>query len=297
VGLSGSAPPGGGAAGGPEGPRGPGAPGGLAGPEATVIERFDDGVLLLTVSHPAARNALTRRMAHDLAAAVTRAADDPAVGAVVLSGAGDRAFSSGADLREMARDQQAGRAFAPVLPDLYRTLLQLRKPIVAALNGDAVGGGLELALACDVRVAGADVRLGLPEVGHGMVPRFGAVAAACLGSRAVALELSLTGDLVAADRAYELGLLNRVVARHEVRKVAVGLARTIAARPAATVAAIKQLLLDTALPPLVTDHPYVAPGLAGYDAPDRRSALARWAGATSTPTSPPTSNPTRPPAT
>ena len=171
-------------------------------------------VLVLTIDRPEVRNALDPATLDAIAAALTDAALDDAIGAVVLTGAGHDSFSSGMDLRALEHDRaeaaRASRAFDVVMRDGDRI------PIVAAVAGNAIGGGFEIALRCDLVVAADDVVFGLPEVGRGLVPGGGGTLLPSRISLAVALELGLTGEPITVQRAYDLGLVNRVVPRGDV---------------------------------------------------------------------------------
>jgi len=240
-----------------------------------IVEETVDRLRILTIARPERRNALSRTMAQDLIGAVGRFGDDKSVDVVLLTGRGGEAFCAGADLKEMAADQAAGKAFEPILPDLYRALLATPKPTVAAVNGDAVGGGFELALACDVRVANDAARFGLPEARSGMVPRFGVLALAALGARALAAELGMSGTLVPASRLANAGLLSRVVRADAVRSTALELARSLAAAPPGAVAAVKDLLVRAPLAPLV-DLPHQLPEVGSYGSAEWAAGVAAF---------------------
>src|SRR5262249_11950043 len=122
------------------------------------------GVRCLTINRPERANSITTGMAKRLIEAVGEADRDPDVRVLMITGAGARIFSGGADLGEMSSDSALVRPFQPIMPTLYAAVLSMEKPTLAALNGTAAGGGLELALACDLRIAAAGARAGLPEV-------------------------------------------------------------------------------------------------------------------------------------
>jgi enoyl-CoA hydratase len=202
-----------------------------------VVERRGP-VLVVRLNRPDARNALTQSMLVGIGSAVARAEADPELRAVVMTGTGDRAFCAGMDLRAFAE----GSAMTGV--DDYMRLLrgEVGVPVVGAVNATAIGGGFELMLGCDVVVASSDARFGLPEVKRGLFP---AGTGTTLGTRiplAVALELALTGDLIDAERAYQLGLVNAVVAPNDVLDTAVGLAERMAPNAPLGLAAVKELV-------------------------------------------------------
>lgn len=199
------------------------------------VHRPQDHVACVIIDRPAARNAIDPPMAEAIEAAAVELESDGRVRAVVITGAGDKAFCAGADLATVAagRDRELLR---PRGGYLGLTAFPRRKPWIAAVCGVAAGGGLELALSCDLIVAGESARLGLPEV------RRGTIAGACgvwrLPQRvpaAIANEWLLTGALVPAGRAHEAGLVNRVVADEQVLDEALSLAAAIAANSPAAV--------------------------------------------------------------
>lgn len=193
-----------------------------------LYEEIDGCIALITLNRPEKRNAIDISVSRALAAHVERTESDPAIRVVILHGTGTTAFSAGADLDDIAAgngDQIA--AHAAGMGGLIHT--QRRKPWIAAVHGIALGGGTELALACDMIVAGENTSFCLPEVKRGMIA--GAAGAYRLVRRiapAIAMELLLTGNRLDANRAATLGLVNRVVADDEVLKQALALARQIA---------------------------------------------------------------------
>jgi enoyl-CoA hydratase len=196
-------------------------------------------VRYLTIQNERRRNSLTREMVRSMVEAVSKFDTDPAVRVLIIRGAGDQAFCAGADLKEMAELQADGRPFKPVMPALFDLLLGLKKPAIAALNGDAVGGGFELALCCDLRIARAGARVGLPEVGLAMIPRYGTALVSRMSSVSVALELALGGDLRTAETAMGLRLVNRVVAVEKLEMEIQKIAERLADHAAVAVAGIK----------------------------------------------------------
>ncbi len=199
-------------------------------------------VAVLRLDRPDARNALTPGLTSALGAAVVEADADPDVRAVVLTGTGTRAFCAGMDLRAFAGGDQISGDDPGVAGFMALVGGEVATPIVGAANGSAVAGGLELLLGCDVVVASSEARFGLPEVQRGL---FAAGGGTFIGQRiplAVALEMTLTGDLIDAGRAYELGLVNAVVPPDEVLPAALALAERIAANGPLAVAASKELV-------------------------------------------------------
>lgn len=168
---------------------------------------------VLTVNRPKALNALNSDTLSELSQAVEAVIENPEIGALIVTGGGDRAFVAGADISELAElgDVYAGRELALAGQDVMQTIANLPIPTVAAMNGFALGGGLELALACDVRVASPRAKLGLPEVTLGLIPGFGGTQRlARLIGPGRALDLMLTARQVGAEEALALGLVNYV---------------------------------------------------------------------------------------
>jgi enoyl-CoA hydratase len=170
-------------------------------------------VRTITVNRPDKLNALNRETLTELKVAFGAARDDDAVRAVVLTGAGPKAFVAGADITEFAQAAPPeALAFSRHGQELMTAIERLGKPSIARINGFALGGGLELALACSLRIATDTAKLGLPEINLGILPGFGGTQRTLrLAGRAATLELALTGTTITASRALELGLVNRVV--------------------------------------------------------------------------------------
>ncbi|AFZ68814.1 enoyl-CoA hydratase-related protein [Deinococcus peraridilitoris] len=168
---------------------------------------------VLTVNRPQALNALNADTLSEIAQAVELIMDTAEVGALIVTGGGDRAFVAGADISELADMDSvfAGRELSLAGQDVMQTIATLPFPTIAAINGFALGGGLELALACDVRVAAPTAKLGLPEAGLGLVPGFGGTQRLPrLIGAGRALDLMLTGRQVGAEEALSMGLVNYV---------------------------------------------------------------------------------------
>ena len=215
-------------------------------------------VLVVRLNRPEARNALTSDLLAELGKAMLEAEDDASIRVAVLTGSGERAFCAGMDLRSFA----AGAA--PVGTDdamlgFYRLLRgELTVPLVGAANGAALAGGLELLLGCDVVVASSEARFGFPEVKRGLFPGGTGTSLATRVPMAVALEMTLTGDPITAARAYELGLVNAVVAPAAVLPTALAFAERIACNAPLGLAACKELVrlhvTDPAGAPSRLDH-------------------------------------------
>ena len=210
-----------------------------------------DGVLVITVDRPKVLNALNAQTVQEIGAAFDAARDDDSVKAVVLTGGGEKAFVAGADIGELAQMTPiTGKTTSEKGQRVFRAIEKFPKPVIAAVNGFALGGGCELALACHIRIASDKAQLGLPEVTLGIIPGYGGTQRmARLLGKGKALELILTGDRIKADEAERIGLVNRVVPADQLMTVAEEMARTIAKRgPLAVRAAIEAVMSGSDMP-------------------------------------------------
>src|SRR5499433_4166641 len=191
-----------------------------------------DAVATITLNRPAVHNAMNERMRRELTRLFTDLATDDGVRVIVVTGGGERAFSAGADIREFVEPPvpvhfRDGRRRV----DFRAAMDRCPQPIIAAIRGFALGGGLELALACDIRIAGEDSQLGLTEVNLAIIPGGGGTQRLPrLVGRGKALEMILTGARIDAAEALRIGLVERVVPVAELMPAAQGLARDIAAK-------------------------------------------------------------------
>ena len=195
------------------------------------LER-DGAVAVLTISRPQVLNALDSPTLDALRRAALEVKHDRAVRAVIVTGAGDKAFVAGADINELARQTPAeGREHALRGQHVFDLIEHLGKPVVAAINGYALGGGCELAMACTLRIAADTARLGQPEITLGIMPGYGGTQRLSrLVGKGVALDLLLSGRQVTAAEALRLGLVNAVVPAAELMTAARALAADLAAR-------------------------------------------------------------------
>lgn len=177
----------------------------------------ESGIATLTLNRPEQLNALSSSLLRELDAAIDRIEHDDAIRGVVVTGAG-RAFAAGADIEEIAQlDWASGLEFARCGQRVFSRLDRLEKPVVAAVNGFALGGGCELAMACHVRIASTKAKLGQPEVKLGIPPGFGGTQRLPrIVGRGVATKLILTGEAISADEALRIGLVSEVVALDEL---------------------------------------------------------------------------------
>ena len=214
------------------------------GTEPVLVKERRGAVQVLRLNRPEARNALNPELLNAIGRGMLEAEEDPEVRAVVLTGTGDRAFCAGMDLRSFSESGSVGLGDdATGMNGFLRfTQGQIGVPIVGAANATAVAGGFELLLGCDVVVASDAASFGLPEVKRGLFAAGGGVFISTRIPLAVALEMTLTGDPVDAQRAYALGLINQVVAPAEVLEAAVALAERIARNGPLALQATKEMV-------------------------------------------------------
>ncbi len=207
-----------------------------------IMYQTADGIATLAFNRPKALNALNRQLLEEFVAALEQTAADETVRVLVLTGAGDKAFVAGADITEIARftPLQAKRFAARGQAAISR-LTALEIPVIAAVNGFALGGGTEMALACDFIYASEKARFGLPEINLGIIPGFGGTQrlARLIGANA-AKELIFTGRMIGADEALRLGIVNRVCAPETLMDAVLETARAIAAKGRVSLRAAKQ---------------------------------------------------------
>ena len=194
----------------------------------------EDRVAVVTIDHRPV-NALDRQTLEELGQAAEAIQGDAAVKAVIVTGAGSLAFVAGADIKEVSQlgSAEAAKAMAALGQAVFLKVQRLSKPVIAAINGVCLGGGLELAMACHLRISGDRARFGQPEINLGIIPGWGGTQRLPrLIGRAKAIEWILTGDMVTAQEALRLGLVNQVVSQDQVLKAAKDLARKLASKSA-----------------------------------------------------------------
>ena len=199
--------------------------------ENLLLDR-DGAVALLTINRPQVLNALNTPTIDELRRAVLDLKHDPAVRVIIITGAGEKAFVAGADINELAVQRPAqGKEHARRGQHVFDLIENLGKPVIAAINGYALGGGCELAMACTLRIASGTAKLGQPEINLGLIPGYaGTQRLPRLVGKGVALELLLTGRQITADEALRIGLVHRVVAAESLRAEAMTLARDLAGK-------------------------------------------------------------------
>jgi len=224
-----------------------------------LLEEHDRGVLRLTLNRPDARNALSAALMSALLEALARAAKDPHARVVVIAGAGP-AFCAGHDLREIRTDQRREtyeRLFAQC-SELMLAIVRLPKPAIAEVHGVATAAGCQLVATCDLAVAAEDARFATPGVNIGLFCSTPMVALTRAVGRKAAMEMLLTGQLIDARRAQEIGLINRVVPHEKLRDAVDGLAHEIAGKSALTVKIGKEAFYRQAELDLAAAYSYAA---------------------------------------
>jgi enoyl-CoA hydratase len=209
--------------------------------ENLLIDR-DGAVALVTINRPQVLNALNTQTLDELRRAVLELQRDETVRALILTGAGEKSFVAGADIKELATlNATAAREHAIAGQHVLDLVEHMGKPVVAAINGYALGGGCELAMACTIRIAADSAKLGQPEINLGLIPGYaGTQRLARIIGKGRALELLLSGDQISAHEAHRLGLVNRVVPAGQLMAEA----RTLAASLAAKAPIAVQYILD-----------------------------------------------------
>ncbi len=218
-------------------------------PYTTLLTAQDaDGIVVATINRPDKLNALNDAVISDLAALAAWAETDASVRALVLTGSGAKAFVAGADIAEIAQtDAASGERLSAKGHAAFRALESLGKPVIAAINGFALGGGCELAMACHIRYASPNAKFGQPEVKLGLIPGYGGtVRLPRLVGRGRAIELLLSGAMIDAAEAHRIGLVNKVVPLETLLAEATALARTILQMGPSAVRAVLQTV-DAAL--------------------------------------------------
>ena len=205
------------------------------------VERRD-AIAIVTINRPDKLNALNAATVREVRSACEELEGDSSVRGVIVTGAGQKAFIAGADIAELSQmTPLSGIEVSRLGQDTLRLIETMSKPVIAAVNGFALGGGLELALACHIRIASENAKLGAPEVKLGIIPGYGGTfRLPRLVGRGRALEIILTGEMVNAEEAYRIGLVNRVVPQAQLLETAEAMLKTMIANgPVAVALAIQ----------------------------------------------------------
>jgi enoyl-CoA hydratase len=220
----------------------------------TILVENDAGpIATVTLNRPGVLNALNLQMLDELSEAFARLGSDERVRAIILTGSGAKAFAAGADIGELNAlpTARAAEAQARKGQALTTQIERLRVPVIAAVNGFALGGGCELAMACDIRVAGENAKFGQPEVNLGILPGYGGTQRATrLVGEGMAMYLCLTGEMIDAQEALRTGLVQKVVPLEGLLAEAQRIAGLIAAKAPLAVAAAKRAIVEGASVPL-----------------------------------------------
>jgi enoyl-CoA hydratase len=192
------------------------------------------GVAIVTFNRPKALNALNTETFHELGQVIDHIKENNEIKAVLLTGAGDKAFVAGADLAEINKKDSISdvMTFIELGHDTFRALELMKKPVIAAVNGLALGGGTEIAVSCDMRFASENAMFGTPEINLGLIPGWGGTQrVARIVGIGLAKEIVMSGEPISAKRAYEIGLVNRVLAPDELLHEAKEFARKLGEKP------------------------------------------------------------------
>ncbi len=210
----------------------------------TILYEKKDKVGLITLNRPDALNALNSQVFSDLYAVITEIENDSEVSAVVITGSGEKAFAAGTDIKEMETlNCNGAREFALGVKKTLDKIETLKKPVIACINGFALGGGCELAMACDIRIASEKAKFGQPEVGLGVIPGFGGTQRLSrICGTGKAKELIFTGDIIDSQTAQNIGLVNKVVPPDNLLDEVKNLAENIAAKGPAAVQIAKNVI-------------------------------------------------------
>ena len=221
--------------------------------EQEVLYEVADGVATITINRPAKYNALNSAVVTTLRNFFKKAEEDNSVRVVILTGTGEKAFAAGADISEFkGKDSKTVRPLAENGQELCKYIESMAKPVIAAVNGFALGGGCEVAMSCDIRYASSNAKFGQPEINLGLTPGFGGtVRLARLVGLGVAKELVYTGDQIRADEALRIGLVNKVFdSVEDLRNGVTELAAKLVTKPGIAMKLAKQSLNNTWETPL-----------------------------------------------
>ncbi len=209
---------------------------------SNILVETDHHILQIVINRPEKLNALNKQTLKELNSVLVDALNNPAIGGILITGSGEKAFVAGADISEFSNySPEQGEALAKEgHSKVFDLIANAQKPIIAAINGFALGGGLELALACHIRYASENAKLGLPEVTLGLIPGYGGTQRlAQIVGKGVALEIILSANMIDASEAFRIGLVNKVFPQNQLLEEAKKLLNTILSRsPKAISAAI-----------------------------------------------------------
>lgn len=243
---------------------------------SNILVDYQEQIALVTINRPKALNALNTLTLQELSQVVEDLANNSSVRVVILTGSGEKAFVAGADIAEMnTKTPLEARTFSQLGQKLMNQIESLPQPVIAAINGFALGGGLELAMACDIRLAGENARFGQPEVNLGIPAGFGGTQRLprLVGSGR-ASEILLTAELFDAQEAFRMGLVNRVYPKEELQEQALAMARKIAAKAPVAIQLTKSAIYKGANMDLISGQDYEAEVFAlAFHTEDRKAGF------------------------
>ncbi len=204
----------------------------------------EGAIAIITINRPNALNALNETVLNELSQAIDDIRDDDSIKAVIITGAGEKAFVAGADITEIKDwDEKIGYLRSKKGQSIFNKIEELPKPVIAGINGFALGGGMELAMACDIRVANTNARLGQPEVKIGLIPGYGGTQRlARLVGEGMAKYLILTGEMISAQEAHRIGLVEHIVLPEELLSFCKKLANNLALLPPVAISYAKYVI-------------------------------------------------------
>jgi len=248
-------------------------------PASILLSERRGHILILTINRPDRMNSISPDLSEALVQAFVEASADPDVRCVILTAVGDRAFCAGADLKARAAEDKAGKPFQPLLSRaeryVFEVVYETIKPTIAALNGPAVAGGFELALACDLRIAAEHVTLGLPEAKRGKGAHFANVMLPRVIPSAIAYEMLYLGEYISAEDGRRWGLVNRVVPKGQALEEALKMAEAICDNAPVSLRRMKETAIrSNGLP--VPAALRLNEGISPYSSDDRVEGVAAF---------------------
>jgi len=212
-----------------------------------LIVSIENKIVVVTINRPEKLNALNSVTLDELKGVFTQLENDAEVNVIILTGSGEKAFVAGADINELNQcSEDTGKVFAKNGQEIFDLIENFKKPVIAALNGFALGGGCELALACHIRIASENAKFGQPEVNLGIIPGYGGTQRlARLINTGRAAEYILTGDMINAEEALRIGLVNKIIEQDQLLKETIALANKISAKGQIAVRAALRSIVST----------------------------------------------------
>lgn len=212
-----------------------------------ILLQKEDRVAIVTVNRPKVLNALNKDTLQELKDCFAQLKNDDGIRVVVITGAGEKAFVAGADIAYMAKmDALTSREWSQFAQEVMDFIAYFPKPVVAAVNGYALGGGNELAMACDIRIAADNAKFGQPEINLGVIPGFGGTQRlSALVGKGFAKKMIFSGDMINAEEAKAIGLVEEVVNKDELMEMVMNFAKKLAAKPLSSLILAKELINES----------------------------------------------------